>query len=400
MTLLFPGADEAVELARRRAVAYGQSFDEALVDEYRRLASEGLIAAVAVGDRIVAQCRLLPADHWFGGRRVATLNVASFAVAPEDRGQGHARRLIAEIVRHGDERGIGLSLLFPATTRLYRSSGWEIAGELARFEVDARSVPGTGPLLRRGGDGADWAAIRRCYDRACRSQNGPAARTEERWARLAGAAYRYVLDGAGGNTPAGVRGELDAYVLVDHARSSGHWQHRLVLVDWSATSADGFAAIAAFVGREGTIGRDATYTAPAGGLWDLHLPEQSAKRTGGLYWMARGLDLAAAVSARGYPRPVTGSLTVRVEDPLLPRWAAPHLLEIAGGEGRLTPAGDGVSTSGGEVVADPRAVGPLFTGLLDPSTLSVAGLLRGPEEAFDLLRAAFAGPRPTLPDFF
>lgn len=393
MSLSFPGGGRAADLARRRAVAFGEHLDDELVDRHRRWADEGRIAAWSSGDRIVAQCRLLPSAHWFGGRAVPTLNVASFAVAPEDRGQGHARRFVQALVRHGAAAGAALSLLFPATTRLYRSEGWELAGDLARFEVDARGVPAVGPSLRgadadRDGSDDDWAAIRACYERASRRQSGPAVRDEDRWARLAGATYRYVLD-----TP-DRPGSVDAYALVDHTRTPGHWQHRLVIADWSATTPEGVRAVMALVGREGTMGRDATFHAARTSVWDLGLPEQSARQAGGLHWMARGLDLAAAVAARGFSRGVDAAVTLRVEDPLLPRWTTPWRLEVSGGRGQLVEAGNA------DVVADPRAVGPLYTGLLDPFELAVAGLLSGPDEALDQLRAAFAGPRPTLVDFF
>ncbi len=66
--------------------------------------------------------------QWWSGRAVPMAGVASVRVAPEDRGRGIARRLMAAVLADVAARGYPLSVLYPATMPLYRSFGWELAG--------------------------------------------------------------------------------------------------------------------------------------------------------------------------------------------------------------------------------------------------------------------------------
>jgi predicted acetyltransferase len=148
------------------------------------------------------------------------------------------------------------------------------------------------------------------------------------------------------------------------------------------------------VGRHGTIGKEATYRGPVPDVWSQYVPEQEAEQVGGLWWMARGLDLPAAVAARGYPAGLSAAVTFTVEDPLLDAARGAWRLEVGGGHGKLAPADDA------EVRLDVRAVGPLFSGFRSPAELTLAGLMQGPAGAVARLGAIFAGPTPPLLDFF
>lgn len=382
-------ANESGDTARRAAVAFGSRLDDAEVHRWeRRLAAGEVWGLTDDAGAVLAHVRLQAVDHWFGGRRVPTQHVASVAVPPEHRGRGVARVLMEEAVRSGAREGSGLSLLFPAATPLYRALGYEQAGSLVRYRVDARAVPAMGEPMRPARD-SDRAAIRRCHERAVRALNGPAVRPDDRWAELAEASYAYVLDAAAAD-------EVEAFALVDHRREAGDWQYTLVLRDWAAHTHRGLEAVVGFVGRHGTIGKDATFRDTVPDRWSLLLPEQDAERTGGIYWMARSLDPGVAVEARGFPPGLTGATTIRVEDPLLPAAGGPWRLEVADGRGALAPA----PTAHPEVRLTARAAGPLFTGFHSPAELSVAGLLTGDTRALDWLTGAFAGPLPVLFDFF
>lgn len=110
--------------------------------------------------------------------------------------------------------------------------------------------------------------------------------------------------------------------------------------------------------------------------------------------MARGLDLPAAVAARGFPPGVAGAATFTIDDPLLPGAHGPWRLEVADRRGTLEPAPTGA------VRFDVRAIGPLVTGFRSGRDLALAGLAGGSEETLDWLGTAFAGPVPHLLDFF
>lgn len=393
--------EEDADTARRAAVSFGRSFDEDAVEEWGSRIAAGEVWGLADdADRVVAHGRLTRVDHWLGGRRVPTQHVAAVAVPPEHRAKGAAAALMRAAVAEGARQGAGLSLLFPATVALYRRLGYEHAGTFTRYRLDARQAPGIGPALRPAEDEADWQAIRRCGDVAASLQQGPAVRPDDVWETLRTATYHYVLDSVEGETS---EPGLDAYVLFDHRHEPGDWQYTLDVTDWAATTPRGLAAVVGLVGRHGTIGKAATFRGPVPDQWSMLVAEQDVTPSGGFWWMARGLDLAVAIGARGFPPGLTGVVALTVEDPLLPGARGPWRLEVADGRGVLEHAGSaaaGGPAGHGAVHLDARAVGPLITGFRTPRQLALAGLVDGPAEALDWLAGAFAGPVPVLLDFF
>ncbi|MFO8076311.1 MAG: GNAT family N-acetyltransferase [Actinomycetota bacterium] len=368
------------------ATSFGRALDDALAERTRTRLGEGQLWGLEEDGVLAGHCRLLPSAHWLGGRAVPSLDVAALAVPPEHRGRGVASAMMREAVAVGRARGDGLSVLYPSTTRLYRRLGWEHAGSLTRYRVPARVVPTPGPTPRRGDEPTDWPAIRDCHAAFAATLQGAAVRSEERWAELAGLAHRYVLDDP--DAP----GRLEAYAVVEHEPIPGSWQHTLRLADWAATTPRGLAALATLAGSHGTFARDVVLVDVAPPRWAAVLDEQDLAATGGLAWMARGVDLPAAVAHRGFPAGLALAVTLRVDDDLAP--SGPWRLEVADGRGTLSGA------PGADVRLGPRAVGPLLTGFRAASELAALGLLRGPAEALALLDAAFAGPPPVMLDFF
>lgn len=382
-------ADEAPGIARTARASFGATGDlDEAVERWRGLADAGVawVLADREDDGLLAHSVLRVTDHWLGGRRVRCQHVGGVGVPPEHRAAGLASALMREAIRHGASEGAGLSLLFPATSALYRGLGWECAGTFTRWRLDARHAPGAGPALRAL-DG-EWEAVEACQTRFVKTLSGPEARESWRWERLQErTTFAYGLDAADGLG-------LDGYVLVAHEAIADHWQHRLRLVDWAACTPRALQGVVGFVGRHGTTARDATFHAPTPNPWALLLAEQDLDRDGDFDWMARGLDLPAAVAARGFPDGLAGTVTLRVDDRLVEDARGPWRLEVAEGRGVLEPAAEA------EVRLDATAVGPLCTGYRSASELARAGRAAGPEEALRRLDAAFAGSVPTLLDFF
>lgn len=380
---------EAPEAAARAAVAMGASHDEEAVESWRSRVRMGAAWGLERDGRIVGHCVLTPTDHWLGGRPVPSLDIASVAVAPEHRAQGVAREMMVEAAARGAADGLGMSLLFPATTAMYRKLGWELAGAYQRYRVPTRAVPADGPLMRAADRDGDWRAIRDCQQRAVRCLQGPAVRSDQRWAHLAEAPHRYALDDERGDG-------IEAFALVRQRHVEGDWQHVVVLADWAATTERGLRAVVSLVGRWSTFGSAAEFIDTVPSQWSGVVPEQDIEHAGGMQWMARALDLPAAIAARGFPRGVSVALTLRVEgepDPG-PGTRGPWRLEVADGRARLEPA------ESAEVVLRPRATGPLLTGFRTARELRLLGLLDGPDEALESLDAAFVGPPPVVVDFF
>jgi predicted acetyltransferase len=379
----------AEEATRQRAIAFGANVDEEAIERTRRRIAEGELWGAFEGSRLLAHCGLSPHDHWFGGRLVTCQHVASVAVPPENRGHGVASGMMRAAVDHGRAEGLGLSLLFPATTRLYRKLGWEHAGWYTRYRLAAwQATPaGDRPPAMRPATDRDWDGIRECYTRAAARSAGVAVRPDWVWERLGRTAFHYVLDG-----PA--PGTIDAYALYDHTRTPDDWRFTIEIGDWAAATPPGLRAVVGHVASHGSLGKDATFQAGSPEPWSMLVGEQDVTLEDSMYWMARGLDLGRAVEQRGFPPGLTASVTVAIDDPLLPQAAGSWRLELKDGRGTLTPA------STADVRLDPRAVGPIFTGFRSPAQLALAGLVEGAPDALGVLAAAFAGPPPTLLDFF
>jgi predicted acetyltransferase len=115
------------------------------------------------------------------------------------------------------------------------------------------------------------------------------------------------------------------------------------------------------------------------------------------HWMLRLVDLPAALQARPWPSGVAGQLGFRVEDPTCPWNTGSWRLELAGGRGRVAPAPPSASAA----TADVRGLASAFTGFAGPDDLIRAGLLSGFDAGeVELLRAAFASPRPWTAEFY
>ncbi len=381
---------EAAEAARHRTVSFGKAADDRLVERLGERIAAGELWGVADGARLLSSCSVSRADHWFGGRPVACQHIGAVAVPPEHRGRGVASALMRAVARNGAREGIGLSLLFPATTRLYRKLGWEHAGSYTRYRLAAWDAMPAGPrpsAMRVAQGDADWVAIRECFLRAAALASGVGARPDRTWEGLREAAYHYVLDGE-------EEGTVDAYVSFDHGHHPDDWRYRLEIRDWAAVTPDGLRAVVGLVASHGSLGKDARFVASHPDPWLLLIGEQEVKIDGALNWMARVLGPTEAIAQRGFPAGLSVSVTLTVTDALLPRAAGPWLLEIDGGRGTLKPAGRA------DVRLDARAFGPLFTGFRDPAQLALGGIADGPPESLALLAAAFAGPPPYMIDFF
>jgi predicted acetyltransferase len=133
------------------------------------------------------------------------------------------------------------------------------------------------------------------------------------------------------------------------------------------------------------------------------LEDRFARLVDRWHWMLRLVDLPAALQARPWPSGVAGQVAFRVEDPACPWNTGTWRLELESGRGRVEPVpGPGPGESEAATpVADVRGLASLFTGFATPDDLVRAGLLTGFDpEAVELLRAAFASPRPWTAEFY
>ncbi|MEP6626183.1 MAG: GNAT family N-acetyltransferase, partial [Acidimicrobiia bacterium] len=136
------------------------------------------------GDRLLAALRVLPGGQWWLRRSLPMGGIAAVVVRPEARGRGVARSLLHGALDWMRTAGIAVSALHPASTRVYRSSGWELAGREGILRVPTRSAA----AIRVGADLAvdrltldDLAAMRACYADVALRTHGALDRSSSYW---------------------------------------------------------------------------------------------------------------------------------------------------------------------------------------------------------------------------
>ncbi|MGN9787578.1 GNAT family N-acetyltransferase [Nonomuraea sp. ZG12] len=333
------------------------------------------------GDRLVATARLRPFTQWWHGRPQPMAGVAGVTVSPEDRGRGLGTTIMRAAVARAVSFGDAVSALFPATTPIYRSLGFEHAG--ARYQVSLPAealravVPSQQVKLRRmgPGDAAEVVSVLHRVHAATRA-SGPMSWGEDIW-RL------WLAD------------KDDFLYLADDGFLVYRWDGPDMEVDnLVAGSADTARALWSIVGSSSSVAKRITATVAPDDpvLWLLR--ERTKDQITRDPWMFRVLDLPAAVRRRGYPEVVTATAVVQVDDPLLEGNTGRWRLEFAEGAGSATALeGDAAGP-----VLTVNAFSALYAGI-PTATLRGGGLMSGDERYDEVLDAAFAA-RPYMLDHF
>ncbi len=393
--------DEAERTAYADLIAqcFGMSVDEGR--KWRaRTEPERLRGWRDARGRLLGGLNLLQLGQWYGGRCVPMGGISAVGVLPEARGRGVARALMDAAVRELAAAGTPLSTLYPATTALYRQSGYELAG--SRYEVSLDL-----PRLRlherrarlRPATAADAPAIEALAARYAALRNGQARRDAYLWKRVrsprVGEATGYVVE---------ERGAITGHVYVQRMPlTGGHYD--LSLTDVCALDAPAARAILSFLAGHATLADHALFAgSPADALLAL-LPERHYALRLQDPWMTRIVDVRGALLARGWPTGVRAELLLSVSDELLTANHGRFRLAVSGGEARVTRlpgarAGGPKSARDAALHMHIRGLAPLYTGHMSPHELELAGLLTGPPAALDLAATLFAGPAPTMSDMF
>jgi predicted acetyltransferase len=350
---------------------------------------------VAVIDgEVAAFARVRPFGQYYGGRSVPMAGFSPVGVDPQYRGHGLASLVTAAHYPILRERGEVVSGLYPASTRLYRGVGFEVAGVWAERVIPIRSLqmlPRAAGVAVRRASTDDIPAIQACYGRVAPNQPGWLDRPEVWWKRILKEGWAdlhvYVVDG--GN------GEIAGYVVYRQAPDPKRtWGYEIQVSNLISAEPDATLALWRLVASSATMVNNVRIVGPVEHPLLLLLPEQDLEASAELRYMLRILDAAGAVAARGYPPVdvvVDLELTDRHCDWNVGRWQ----LEVVGGRGELLKGGSGAVRLGIGAFAS------LFSGYSSPRTLAAAGLLygAGDDELTDLT-TLFSGPTPWMPDFF
>jgi predicted acetyltransferase len=339
----------------------------------RRDIADGRVLGIYDGPRLVASGRYLALEQFWHGRPVPMGGVASVYVSPEDRGRGLGKRLVNGLIDLMD--GIPISVLYPATSPVYRAAGYEHAGALywATLPADALRTIGTGPV-----------AVRRC------TTDDAAGVVETIRGVHAAAQESGTLDWG----EAEVRRWIEDPELFTYMADDGFLAYRWngdrteLIVEGAVAGSERTArALWATVGSGSSVAKTVrACTGPRDPLLWL-LTDRSEEDVRRRTWMLRVIDAAAAIEARGFPAGVSGEVPLVVtEDAARPKNAGGWLLSVAGGRGRLEAAETGPDA----LRVGARGLAALYGGV-PVGTLRRAGLAEAGGAGDDaLLDGAFA----------
>lgn len=352
----------------------------------------GMVTAF-LGTKVVASLNVLGLGQWFGGRPVPMGGVATVVVLPEHRGEGLAPRLLEASLERMRDRGLVVSTLNPATTRVYRSAGWEIGGDLAIHRIPTRALErlprGESERVRRL-TRAEWPELQSCYDEAAAAQSGWVDRNEWWWGVLADEVFEdqtfvYGLDGENG---------LAGYVIYSQAPSDGSG-YRIVVDEMVAREPGAALTLWRMLGGHGMQVESITLQRGPVDELLLVLPEQEVTQVSNNRWMHRLVDAPAAIAARGFPPDVAAEVHFALHDHLAPWNEGRWVLRVEDGHGELVAGGTG------DLQITINGLSSMATGWGSAASLAGAGALHHSTPADRAaLDAIFAGPTPTMVDEF
>lgn len=345
--------------------------------------------------------------QWWHGRPVPMAGVAGVKVAPEHRGRGVGRRLMTELLDQIADRGYPLSALYPATMRIYRSLGWEVAGSRYRITVPTRELrtlvepdpaaggpPGTATGLKPAVNAVDIRratpddalkvidVLGRAHESARHS--GPLTRDAATVRRWLADDHLYAYLAPDGFLAYSWNGEGE--MLADRIVAASPVTYRAL---WSVLA-----------GQSSTASVIRAKLAPGDPLrWLTREGDVQADHQ--WMWMLRVVDAPAAIAARGYPPSVSLSVPLVIADGTRPSNDGRWRLVVDGGQGALTPDEPaGLSTgAGAPLTLGARGLAALYGGT-PLAALRQAGLVSGGSPDTDsALDAAFPGPSFTLDEF-
>ncbi len=340
--------------------------------------------------------------QWWHGRDLPMAGVSGVAVAPESRGRGVGRALMTGLLRSMAERRYPLSALYPATSRLYRSLGWEVAGSRYLAEIPARSLaallppdpaagsaPGpTGTAGVRRTTEADADQVIAVLGAICRTQLdcGPTTRDREAVRRLLAS------------------DSVFSYLAPDGFLSYSWDTGRDLLVNTlRAVSPRTLREFWSIVANHATIaGTVRVALGPADPITWL-TSEPDVRIRSHKNWMLRVLCPESAIAGRGFPAAVSLDVMLALSDPDLPDLTHPYRLRVGEGLGTLDPEtiGETVQGPSGPWVTclGPRGFAAMYAGV-PMATLRQAGLVVGGDRATDALLDSAFGATSYLLDLF
>lgn len=344
---------------------------------------------VRQGETIAGGLAILQMGQWYGSHCVPMAGIAAVGVAPDYRGSGVAIALMQHTLRELRDQGIPLSVLYPATQRLYRKAGYEQAGLLSTWEINPqaihlsdRSLP-VYPIT----PSVEWLAP--LYQQKAQTHNGHVERHAALWTDLtdmnpSGAIARAYGFGEPGNP--------EGYIIFHQVRVNN--TSRLVVKDWVLLTPAAIQRFWSFLADHRSQIDQIFWRSSIADSLSVLLPEQSARLHETERWMLRIIDVGKALEKRGYSANLQAELHFDIQDDLFAENTGKFILTVANGKSEMTQGGNG------NLKLNIRALSSLYSGLFTPYELKLMGQLEATDFALQTATQLFAGQLPWMSDFF
>jgi predicted acetyltransferase len=341
-------------------------------------------------DRPAACLLHIPMGMYVGGRSVPMQGVAGVGVAPENRGQGFAKRLMQGFVKDAAADGFPLAGLYASTHTLYRGVGFEHAAHRFEYTVPLLQIDihdDAGPLHAL--TEADEPRVRRCYAEFAARFTGMLDRRQYIWTRTRKLRETEFLGYAITNSAGG----LDGYVMLNQARRPDGRQN-ITLSDFVFTTPAAGRRLWGFLADFRMMGEDLVFCGgpshPALTLlrqqrYDAHLKDSA---------LIRILNVKQALEARGYPASLNATIHLDITDDLVPANQGCWTLRIENGRAAATPGGPGT------IATSIRGLAMLYTGYATPHQAALLGEVRGSDADLAAAAHTFSQGVPWMTDMF
>jgi predicted acetyltransferase len=386
--LSFTDADDAQwkrydELATR---SYGHR-----VGDITDLREHAQLQVALRGDQVVAGGLGLLVEQYFGGRPVPSACLGAGCVAPEERGDHLATRMVDQRLRPLREQGAVISAISTSSNGYARRMGWQAPAPVFGWAVTTDDLKHSFTIDDLQVDHGLTPDARQLQQDLARQWNGPVLRPGWWWSwkehKSSLATYRFSRPG---HQTAG---------LLSLA-TKRHQRHGMSLIvhDFWATNQDTAAAMLAFLGRHNTRADTIEFRRGALPPYPIllhHLHRHRLTAQAWHPWMLRLLDIPQAIRLRGWPADLDATVPIQIKNQNGVTCDR-YLLRITGGSAEISP-----TQAEGEVTLTRGQLAVRYAGCNRTATSArLAGVHAVSATALARLVRSTTDLEPWLPDHF
>ena len=346
------------------------------------------------GETLVARMVDRSYDSYYGGAVLPTCGIAGVTVAAEYRGRGGLGPLFAETLAAARARGAVVSTLFPTAPRIYRRFGYEVVADFYTAQVPTAALASVNRpdhvRTRRAGP-ADYPSVQAVYDAWASQQNGPLTR---RGVSFPATAEEYLEEFTGVTVAVDAADAVLGYASWSRGQGYGE-KSVLEITDLLATGPEAYRALLLAVGSFSSVTPQTRIDTSGEDVLRTFLPTLDWRVVDSSPYMLRILDVAAALSARGYPNGLVAQLRFGLAGDFLADQDGGYLLDVAAGSAQCRRA------ESSDRLLTPRGLALTYAGTQSSANLRMAGQLVGGDPAEDeVWDALFGGRQPHIRDYF